>query len=220
VVHEAQIDPSMDAKAAQEAFNSAKPFANVRLTTEAGPQTLEVRQNGDSYFAKSNSVEGAWKVASTVGDGLNKKLDDFQNKKLFDFAFDDPTQVEIKMGSDTKVIAKSPGKDNASVWLSNGRTMDSVSVQNLIDKLRELSANRVEDVNAGNPDLEITVTSKEGKRVETVQLAPSGMDFIGKRKGEPQLYRIDSSAISDLKGAITAVREAEPAKDLKDSKKK
>lgn len=220
VVHEAQIDPSMDAKAAEAAFNSAKPFANVRLMTEAGPQTLEVRQGGESYFAKSNSVDGAWKVASTVGDGLNKKLDDFQNKKLFDFAFDDPSQLDIRMGSDTKVIAKTASKDNSAVWLSNGRTMDSVSVQNVIDKLRELSANRVEDVSAGNPEIEITVTSKEGKRVETVQIAPSGTDFIGKRKGEPQLYRIGGSAISDLKGAITAVREAEPAKDSKDSKKK
>ncbi len=214
-VHEAQIDPSMDEKAAQAAYNSAKPFATVRLTGESGPQTLEVRQSGSDYYAKSSSVAGAWKVASTVGDGLNKKLDDFQNKKLFDFGFDDPTQIEIKQGSDTKVIAKAKGKDNASTWLSNGRTMDSVSVQNLIDKLRELSASRIEDVSAGAPDLEITVTSKEGKRVETVQFAPSGKDYIGKRAGEPELFRIDGAVISDLKGAITGVREAEPAKDSK-----
>ncbi len=101
------------------------------------------------------------------------------------------------------------------MWLSNGRTMDSVSVQNVIDKLRELSANRIDDVSVGNPEIEITVTSKEGKRVEKVRLAPLGTDFIGSRAGEPQLYRIDGSAISDLKGAVTAVREAEPAKDSK-----
>jgi hypothetical protein len=190
------------------------------LTLDSGAQTIELRQGGNDYFAKSSSVAGAWKVASTVGEGLNKKMEDFQNKKLFDFAFDDPSQLEIKMGADSKVIAKTKGKDNSSVWLTNGRTMDSVSVQNLIDKVRELSANRVEDVSAGNPELEITVTSKEGKRAEMVALAPSGKDFIGKRKGEPQLYRIDGSVISDLKGAITAVREAETAKDVKDSKKK
>jgi hypothetical protein len=98
--------------------------------------------------------------------------------------------------------------------------MDSVSVQNVIDKLRELSASRIDDVNPKAPEIEIKVTSKDGKRVETVRLAPSGPDYLGLREGEPQFYRIDGSVILDLKGAITAIREADPAKDLKDPKKK
>jgi hypothetical protein len=219
-VHEAQIDPSMDEKASLAAFNAAKPLATVRLTLDSGPQTLEVRQSGMDYFAKSSAAPDAWKVASTVGEGINKSLGDFQNKKLFDFAFDDPTQLEIKIGGDTKIIAKSKSNDGSAVWLSNGRTMDSVSVQNVIDKLRELSAIRIDDVSAGAPEIEITVTSKEGKRVETVKMAPSGPDFLAVRSGEPQSYRIDGQAITELKGAITSLRESEPTKDLKDSKKK
>ena len=39
-------------------------------------------------------VEGIYKVASDLGDGLDKRLDDFRNKKLFDFGFSDPTKVE------------------------------------------------------------------------------------------------------------------------------
>lgn len=219
-IHDAQIDPSMEEKASIAAFNSAKPLASVRLTLDSGPQTLEVRSSGDDYFAKSSKVPSAWKVAPTVGEGLNKTLDDFQNKKLFDFAFDDPSQLDIKIGGDSRIVARSKSKDGSAIWLSNGRTMDSISVQNIIDKLRELSANRIADVNAGPPEIDVTVTSNEGKRVETVRMAPSGPDFLGMRNGEPQFYRIDGSLISDLKTAIAALREAEPTKDLKDSNKK
>ena len=47
-------------------------------------------------------MEGVYKIASDVGDGLDKSLDDFRNKKLFDFGFSDPSKVEIKTASYTK----------------------------------------------------------------------------------------------------------------------
>ncbi|MEI9812344.1 MAG: DUF4340 domain-containing protein [Acidobacteriota bacterium] len=209
VAHEAQIDPTMDEKQSTAAFTSAKPLATVRLTADTGIQNFELRQAGSDYFGRSSSVTGAFKVAATVGDGLNKKLEDFQNKKLFDFGFDDPSKVEIKIKDDTKVFEKNVGK-SAALWLSNGRTMDSVAVQNLIDKLRELSASRIDDVAPATAEILITVTSNNGKRVETVQIAPSGPDFLAKREKEPQFYRIDGSAITALKEALASVREAAP----------
>jgi len=66
-----------------------------------------------------------------LADALDKNLDDFRNKKLFDFGFSDPNKVELK----TVTYAKSGDK-----WLAGSKTMDNTSVQNLIDKLRDLSA--------------------------------------------------------------------------------
>ena len=66
---------------AASAFAHATPLATAKLTGDAGLQTLEVRRNKDDYFAKSSAVEGIYKVDSTVGLGLDKKIDDFRQKK-------------------------------------------------------------------------------------------------------------------------------------------
>jgi hypothetical protein len=63
-------------------FARATPVARAKLTGESGTQTLEVRKSKDDYYAKSSAVQGTYKVDSTVGEALNKKVDDFRvNKK-------------------------------------------------------------------------------------------------------------------------------------------
>ena len=131
-------DSKMDLKAtpadtekAQKGFASGKPVASVKLTDSTGTQTLEVRKNGDDYFGKSSVVDGAYKLTADLGKQLEKPLDDFRNKKIFDFGFSDPTRIEIQ----GKIFTKS-GSD----WKMDGKTMDSSAVQALIDQLRELTA--------------------------------------------------------------------------------
>jgi hypothetical protein len=163
-------------------------------------ETLEVRQTGMNYYARSSSVPGTFKVAESLGKGMVKTLADFQNKKLFDFGFDEPTKVEWKSKESTISFQKT-GSD----WLSNGRVMDSVGVQNVIDKLRALSAARVDDVAASAATIDLTVAATA---TETVQLAPAGSDYIGRRGQEPTLYRIDGATIATLRQAFVDVQEA------------
>jgi hypothetical protein len=66
---------------AASAFAHATPLATAKVTGDAGVQTLEVRKSKDDYFAKSSAVEGIYKVNSSVGQGLDKKIDDFRQKK-------------------------------------------------------------------------------------------------------------------------------------------
>ena len=62
----------------------------------SGTETLEVRKDKDkNYYAKSSAVDGVYKVPADLGDGLDKKVDDFRNKKLFDFGWTDPNKIEI-----------------------------------------------------------------------------------------------------------------------------
>jgi Domain of unknown function (DUF4340) len=63
------------------AFARATPVATAKLTGEAGVETLEVRKNKDDYYAKSSAVDGVFKVDSSLGTALDKKIDDFQKKK-------------------------------------------------------------------------------------------------------------------------------------------
>jgi hypothetical protein len=116
-------------------FNSGTRVALASLTDAAGTQTLEIRKSGDEYFAKSSVVEGVHKVGNDLGEGVNKTLEDFRNKKLFDFGFSEPSKVTVRAGDQAWFFVKGGEK-----WWSNGKEMDSASVQQVIDKLRDLSA--------------------------------------------------------------------------------
>ena len=92
-------DAKMDLAGTEDAakqFASAAKVATATVTDAAGTQTLEVHKDKDkNVYAKSTSVDGVYKVNADLADALDKGLDDFRNKKLFDFGFSDPNKVEV-----------------------------------------------------------------------------------------------------------------------------
>ncbi|MBV8475036.1 MAG: DUF4340 domain-containing protein [Acidobacteria bacterium] len=193
-----------DAKKAASAFAAGKPVATVKLTADSGTQQLQVRKNKDDYYAKSSIVEGAYKVTSDVGQALDKKLDDFRNKKLFDFGFDDPNKVEIHDGSKAYFLSRS-GDD---WWSGDGKKLDSSSVQPLIGDVRSLTAAKFTESGFSSPMLEMTVTSNDGKRVEKIEISKAGNGYVAKREGDSTLYQLDASAITDLEKAAGELKSA------------
>jgi hypothetical protein len=195
-----------DSKKAASAFASGTPVATVRFSDASGTQQLEVRKNKDDYYAKSSAVAGVYKVSSDLGTGVDKGLDDFRNKKLFDFGYNDPNKVEMHDAGKSYLFTKT-GED----WSSNGKHMDSVSVQSLIDKLRDLSASKFVDSGAfGSPTMDASVTWSDGKRVEKVLISKQGNDYLAKRENEPALYLLDSKAVDELSKAASDVKAAQP----------
>ena len=200
--------PGDDQKNSASAFASAAPVAKVKLTGDSGVQQLELRKNKQDFYAKSSVVSGVYKVSSDVGQALDKNLDDFRNKKLFDFGFDDPNKVEIRDGSNQYVIGR-----NGENWVSgDSKKIDSSAVQSLLGNLRGLSATKFADSGFRDPNITVVVTSSDGKRVEKVQIAPSGKDFLARREGDSTLYQLDSTAVSDLQKAAADLKAAAPAK--------
>ena len=140
--------------------------------------------------------------------GVDKSLDDFRNKKLFDFGFNDPSKID--MHANGKTFAFQKGGDD---WFSNGKKMDSVSVQSFLDKLRDLSANKFVDTGTlGAPAIDITVVSNNGKLTEKVLIAKQGEDYVAQRENEPALYGLDAKTVNDLSQAASDVKPAPPAK--------
>jgi hypothetical protein len=211
---DASMDTETDPKAAASAFAGGQKTAIARVTGAEGTRTLEIHKAKDDYYAKSSMLDGAYKITKEIGDGLNKSPDDFRNKKVFDFGFSDPTRIEIKDGGQSKVIEKS-GEN----WTSGGKTMDSISVQNLIDKLRDMAATKFVDSGFAAPTLEVTVVSNDGKRTEKVQFAAAGANFLARRENDSSLYQLDAKNVSDVRQAAAGVQEATPAPS-KDGKKK
>jgi hypothetical protein len=196
-----------DPKKTASAFDSATPVATAKLTAESGTQELQVRKNKDNYYAKSSAVGGTYKVASTLGQALDKNLDDFRNKKLFDLGSDDPNKIEIRDGTKSSFLTRS-GED---WWSGSAKKMDPGAVQDLIDKIRDLSASKFVDTGLTfAPSIDFTVTSNDGRRVEKVRMAKLGDNYIATRENDSTLYQIDSKAIDDLQKSAEDVKPATP----------
>jgi hypothetical protein len=197
-----------NSKEASDAFAHATPVATAKVTDPSGTQELQIRKNKDTYYAKSSVVDGDYKVDSAFGQALDKGLDDFRNKKLFDFGYNEPDKIELHNGSKAYFLTKG-GPD----WWSNGKKMEAGGVEDLIEKLRDLSAGKFVDSGFVNPTIEAAVTWDDGKRVEKISIAKSGSGYIAKRADDPTLYQLDSSSVDGLAKAADDVKPpATPAK--------
>jgi hypothetical protein len=203
-----------DQKKAAAAFASGTAVATAKVTDTSGTEELQVRKNKEDYYAKSTAVEGTYKVGSDLGTELDKTVDDFRNKKLFDLGFTDPDKIEFRDGSKTYFVTK-----GGSDWFSaDGKKLDAIGAQGLVEKVRDLSASKFVDSSFGTPELEVTATSNGGKTIEKVSISKDGDHYVAKREGEPALYQLDPVAISGLQ---LAAQDLKPAAEPKlDSPKK
>jgi hypothetical protein len=204
-LHDAKMDltgTEDDRKKAATEFASAAPVATAKVADKSGTQDVQVRKTkaGD-YYAKSSAVDGVWKVTTDLGDGLNKTVDDFRNKKLFDFGFDDPNRVDMHDGPKSYNFVRGGDK-----WFANGKELDSISIQSFIDKLRELSATKFVDSGFNTPSIDITVVSKDSKRTEKVLFSKQANGYIAKRENESSLYQLDGKTVQDLETAAGTVK--------------
>ena len=204
-----ELDASDDPKKDASLFSAAAPVATAKVTAESGTQELQVRKNKDDYYAKSSVVEGVYKVPSALGQALDKNLDDFRNKKLFDLGSDDPNKIEIRDVTKSYFLTRS-GED---WWSGSAKKMDAGTVQELIDKLRDLSASKFVDSGFTTTLIDLTVTSNDGKRVEKVAISKAGDNYIAKRENDLTLYQLDSKAVDDFRKSADDVKpSAAPAK--------
>ncbi len=184
-------------------FAAAQKVAVATVTDPSGNQSIEVRRDKDkNAYAKSSTVAGIYKVDSSLADAMDKSVDDFRNKKLFDFGFSDPTKVELKNVTYTK---------SGDKWMCGAKPMDNGTVQDLIDKLRDLSATKFATKGGGNPVFEAGVTSNDGKRVEKITILQQGSQYFAQRANEPSIYELDGKTVGDLQKTAAAVKEAPTA---------
>ena len=207
-LNNAQMDLSgvQDDKKNAAAFASAPVLAIAKVTDQDGTKTLEIRKAKDDYYAKSSAAAGVYKVAKTVGDALDKPVDAYRNKKIFDFGFSDPTHIEVTDGGKTSTFDKS-----GDTWMSGGKKMDNTSVQAFADRLRDLSATKFVESGFTTPVVTVTVVSNQGKLREKVEIAAApGGNFLARRDGDASFYELEAGVVKDLRQAVGDVREAQP----------
>jgi hypothetical protein len=203
---EFKLDPALsaeDEKAAAAAFGSAAPVAAVTVTDAAGSQKLEVRKSKDDrYYVRSSVVEGVYAVEAAAAKAFEKTTDDFRNKRLFDFGFNDPSRVDYHSAKLQSTVSKAGEK-----WFRGGKPLDSNSIQTFVDKLRDLSATKFAESGFGASELEIAIVAGDGKKTEKVSLAKSGSDWLARRDGDASLYVIPAATVDEIEHAAADLKQ-------------
>lgn len=207
---------SEDQKKATAAFGSGMAAATAKVTDATGTSELQVRKNKDNYYAKSSAVDGVYKVGRDLGTALDKSVDDFRTKKLFDIGFGDPDKIEFHDGSKTYFLTKG-GQD---WWLPDGKKADAIPAETFVQKVRDLSASKFVDSGFTAPAMELTTTSNSGKNVEKILISKNGDQYVAKRENEPALYGLDATVVTDLQKAAGDLKPVpEPTPPAAKSKK-
>jgi hypothetical protein len=206
-----------DQKKATAAFGSGTAVATAKVTDASGTEELQVRKNKEDYYAKSSAVEGVYKVGNDLGTALDKAVDDFRNKKLFDLGFTDPDKIELHDGAKAYFLTK-----GGSDWFSaDGKKVDAMGAEGFVEKVRDLSASKFLDSGFSAATIDVTATSKAGKTVEKVLIAKDGDHYVAKRDGEPALYQLDPVVVTSLEKAAEDMKPAvEPKPEATPKKKK
>ena len=203
----ATMDPSTsdaDMKKTASMFALGTPVANLKATDASGSQELQIRKAIGGYYAKTSAMDGVYKVPNELGDAVNKDAEDFREKRVFDFADEDPDKVELHDGSKGYFLTR-----NGEDWWSDGKKMDPLSVQEFLRSIRTLTAAKFAANGFSGTALSLVVTSKDGKRVEKVDISKSGNAYLAKRADGSALFALDAKAVEDLQKAAGELKPAE-----------
>jgi Domain of unknown function (DUF4340) len=203
----ADMDPSTteeDKKKAAALFASGTPIATVKATDASGTQELQVRKNKAAYYAKTTAMDGAYKVADALGEAVDKTLEDFREKRLFDFAQETPDKIELHDGPKAYFLSQ-----NNDDWWMDGKKLDPLSVDALLRSIRQLTATKFVSAGFAGPALTLTVTSKGGKLVENVDFSKSSGVYIARRADAATLYELDAKEVEELQKTAGDLKPAE-----------
>ncbi len=190
----------------EKTFTHAVPIAVAKLTDDSGTQALQVRKSKDTYYAESSLLKGDYKVDSSIGAALNKNLDDFRMKRLFDFSYNQPNRIELHNTSKAWLFTR-----NGNDWLLDGKRMDAAAMDSLVSNLRGLTASKFVNSGFAKPEITVAVTSQNGKDIEKVLIAKSAKDYIAKRQDGTSLYELNQGAVTGLLQAAENVKPSTSA---------
>ncbi len=214
-------------------YSFDRPAVTVEVVDEAGAHTLTIAKgspdgspngSGEKHYAKSSDIEGVYEVSSTLPEALDKPVEDFRNKKLFNFGFVDPASVQVRDGDTRLAIEK---REDKWVLTSGGdRELNSEKVQALLDDLRGLSVKTFTSdsqpdqarYGLGTPVIEAEVVQANGAATEKVIItAPEAERVYAAIPGQPSTYELEKGDVEGLRNNIAAVAELaeEPADSAK-----
>lgn len=185
-------------------FAAAKPAGIVTATDGRSTYRFEVRKTASGeYLGKSNALDPYFKLNNEIGSSYELTIDSFRDNSIFGFGFDEIDRIQVSDSGRTFQFERKQTK-----WFSANREMDTVGVQTVIDRAREMQASAYPAAGPNQPSLIVDV-SYEGIR-EKAELTPSGPNYLVRRLNDPVLYEIKGELVAAFRSALDAVKPAAP----------
>jgi hypothetical protein len=191
-------------------YGLTKPTGTIVVKTGSSSATLTLGSIENALLhARDSSRPMVFTIAPILREDVIRSVSDFRRKDLFDGRAFTASKVELKRGTDTIVLEKSKGKDNADVWRSSGKDIDSAKADDLLTKLTALRAASFADqphASLKSPALVATVHFGENRQ-ETVTIGRSGTDVFASRVDEPGTAKVDGTGLDDVMKAIDEMNQ-------------
>lgn len=205
-------DSATPAELAQ--YGLTRPSATASLVFGDSRVTLDLgRTDNAETYARDRSKPAIVMVAPTIVSDLNKALNDFRRKEVFDARSFSAKHLEITRGTEKLVLDKATGQDGKEAWKdASGKVVDSTKVEDLLSKLSTVRVQSFEgplDPALRTPTVVVTAgfgENKDENRTETVALARSGQSVVASRPDEPGTLKIEATPLDDILKAIDALK--------------
>jgi hypothetical protein len=178
-----------------------KPSATITVAMGSSRATLLLGKTENAVvYAKDASRPMVFTVAPTLKTDVIKPVSDFRRKDVFDARAFTTTHIEFTRGTETIVLDKSKGKDDADVWKNgSGKDVETQKAEDLVNRVTSLRASSFENqthASLKTPALVVTVRSNDDK-TETVTFGRTSTDVYAARSDEPGAAKIDGTAALD-----------------------
>jgi hypothetical protein len=195
-----------------------KPVVVATIGMGADSVKFELGKTADpgSVWGRDPSKAAVFSVNNGVAMELQKTVENFRRKEVFDFRPFNTTRFEITRGKETRAFerVKGTGENAVDTWKQVAPAAKTVDASNLEGALLDLSNLRAESFVAtagaatghNNPAAVIVVKFDEGKKEERVVVGTAGSGVFATRADQPGALKIEPGKYEDAIKKLDALQ--------------
>ena len=195
-----------------------RPAVVATLGTGDSSLKFELGKEADagSVWGRDPSKAAVFSINNGVAMELQKKVEDFRRKEVFDFRPFNTTRFEITRGSATRAFERVKGTGDKAVdtWKQVAPAEKAVDSSNLEGALLDFSNLRADSFVAAagaatghnSPAAVIIVKFDDGKKEERVAIGSTGSGVFATRADQPGALKIEAGKYEDALKKLDALQ--------------
>src|SRR5688572_91143 len=194
-----------------------KPVVVATLGMGGTSMKFELGKEADtgSVWGRDPARPAVFSINNGVAMELQKRVEDFRRKEVFDFRPFNTTRFEITRGKETRAFerVKGTGENAVDTWKQVAPSTKTVDSSNLEGALLDFSNLRAESFVAtagaatghNNPTAVVIVKFDDGKKEERVVFGTAGTSVFATRADQPGALKLEPGKYEDAIKKLDAI---------------
>ena len=190
--------------------------ATIGLGSSSVKFELGKAADAGAVWGRDPSKPAVFSLNNSVAMELQKKVEDFRRKEVFDFRPYNTTRFEITRGTDVRAFerVKGSGENAVDTWKQVTPADKTVDASNLEGALLDFSNLRAESfvpaagaaTGHNNPAAIIVVKFDDGKKEERVVIGTVGSNVFATRADQPGALKLEAAKYHDALKKLDALQ--------------